>query len=101
MKTRTPKQNKSDLLKSFLQSETDLTPEINEAIFNRFFDMLEESLIKHLTIELRNFGVFKTKLMPARYGSDPRNKTKIYIPSKWKVVFKTSESINKRLNEKV
>ena len=84
-----------------MQSETDLTPEINEAIFNRFFDMLEESLIKHLTIELRNFGVFKTKLMPARYGSDPRNKTKIYIPSKWKVVFKTSESINKRLNEKV
>ena len=82
MKTRTPKQNKSDLLKSFLQSETDLTPQINEAIFNRFFDLLEEHLKKHLTIELRNFGVFKTKLMPSRYGSDPRNKAKIYIPAK-------------------
>ena len=101
MKTRTPKQNKSDLLKSFLQSETDLTPQINESIFNRFFDLLEEHLKKHLTIELRNFGVFKSKLMPARYGSDPRNKTKIYIPSKWKVAFKASESINKRLNEKI
>ena len=101
MKTRTPKQNKSDLLKSFLQSETDLTPQINETIFNRFFDLLEEHLKKHLTIELRNFGVFKSKLMPARYGSDPRNKTKIYIPSKWKVAFKASESINKRLNEKI
>jgi nucleoid DNA-binding protein len=101
MKTRTPKQNKSDLLKSFLQSETDLTPQINETIFNRFFDLLEEHLKKHLTIELRNFGVFKSKLMPARYGSDPRNKTKIYIPSKWKVAFKASESINKSLNEKI
>ena len=101
MKTRTPKQNKSDLLKSFLQSEADLTPQLNEAIFNRFFDLLEESLKKHFTIELRNFGVFKSKLMPARYGSDPRNKTKIYIPSKWKVAFKVSESINKRLNEKI
>ena len=101
MKTRIPKQNKSDLLKSFLQSETDLSPQINEDIFNRFFDLLEESLKKHLTIELRNFGVFKSKLMPARYGSDPRNKTKIYIPSKWKVAFKASESINKRLNEKI
>jgi nucleoid DNA-binding protein len=90
MKTRTPKQNKSDLLKSFLQSETDLTPQINEAIFNRFFDLLEEHLKKHQTIELRNFGV-----------SDPRNKAKIYIPSKWKVAFKASESINKRLNEKI
>ena len=101
MKTRIPKKNKSDLLKSFLQSETDLTPQINEAIFNRFFDLLEEYLKKHLNIELRNFGVFKTKLMSSRYGSDPRNKAKIYIPSKWKVAFKASESINRRLNEKI
>ena len=101
MKIRTPKQNKSDLLKLFLQSETDLTPQINEAIFNRFFDLLEEYLKKHLNIELRNFGVFKTKLMSSRYGSDPRNKAKIYIPSKWKVAFKASESINRRLNEKI
>ena len=100
MKTRTPKQNKSDLLKSFLQSETDLTPQINEAIFYRFFDLLEEYLKKHLTIELRNFGVFKSKLMPSRYGSDPRNKTKIYIPSKWKLAFKASETLNKKINEK-
>ena len=101
MKTRTPKQNKSDLLKSFLQSETDLTPQINEAIFNRFFELLEDHLKKHLTIELRNFGVFKPKLMSSRYGSNPKNKTKIYIPSKWKLAFKASESINKKLNEKI
>ena len=84
-----------------MQSEIDLTPQINEAIFNRFFDLLEEHLKKHLTIELRNFGVFKSKLMPSRYGSDPRNKAKIYIPAKWKLAFKVSESINKRLNEKI
>ncbi len=84
-----------------MHSENDLTPKINEDFFNRFFDLIEEHLKKHLTIELRNFGVFKSKLMPSRYGSDPRNKTKIYIPSKWKVAFKASESINKRLNEKI
>ena len=44
-----------------MQSETDLTPQINVAIFNRFFDLLEEHLKKHQTIELRNFGVFKSK----------------------------------------
>ena len=93
MKTRIPKQNKSDLLKSFLQSETDLTPQINEAIFNRFFDVRVELLKNLQTFELRNFGVFKSKLMPSRYGSDPRNKAKIYIPSKWKVAFKASESM--------
>jgi len=101
MKIRTPKQNKSDLLKSFLQSENDLTPLINESIFNRFFTLLEESLSKNLIIELRNFGVFKSKLMPSRYGSNPKNKKKIYIPSKWKIAFKISENLNKKLNDEI
>ena len=39
--------------------------------------------------------------MKPRFGTDPRNKKKIYIPSKWKVTFKTSDVINKKLNEKI
>ena len=101
MKTRAPKKNKSDILRTYLQSENDLTPKINEAIFNRFFDILEKSISDHISIELRNFGVFKLKFMESRYGSNPRNKKKIYIPSKWKVTFKASENINKKLNEKI
>ena len=101
MRIRTPKKNKSDILKTYLESQTDLTPKINKAIFNRFFDILEKNISDHISIELRNFGVFKTKFMKSRYGSDPRNKRKIYIPSKWKVTFKASEHINKKLNEKI
>ncbi len=101
MRIRTPKKNKSDILKTYLQSQTDLTPKINKAIFNRFFDILEKNISDHISIELRNFGVFKSKFMKSRYGSDPRNKRKIYIPSKWKVTFKASEHINKKLNEKI
>ena len=100
MKTKTPKKNKSDLLKSFLQSETDLNPKINEDIFIRFFSLIENHISQHQTIELRNFGVFKSKLMSARYGSDPRNKNKIYIPAKQKLTFKLSENIIRKLNEK-
>ena len=100
MRTRIPKKNKSDILKTYLQSETDLTPKINQVLFNRFFEILEKSINRHITIELRNFGVFKSKFMDSRFGSDPRNKKKIYIPSKWKVTFKVSENINKKLNEK-
>ncbi len=84
-----------------MQVENDLNLKINESIFNRFFDLLEDSLSKHKNIELRNFGVFKSKLMPSRYGSNPQNKKKIYIPSKWKVVFKISESLNKKLNNEI
>ena len=100
MKIRTPKKNKSDILKTFLKSENDLTSKINESIFNRFFSVLEKNISEHISVELRNFGVFKLKLMKSRYGSDPRNMKKIFIPSKWKVTFKASENINKKLNEK-
>ena len=100
MRIRTPKRNKSDILKAYLKSQTDLTSQINEAIYNKFFDILEKNISDHISIELRNFGVFKSKFMKPRYGSDPRNKKKIYIPSKWKVTFKVSENINKKLNEK-
>ncbi len=101
MRIRAPKKNKSDILKTYLQSEIDLNIKINEAIFERFFVILEKNISNHISIELRNFGVFKSKLMKPRYGSDPRNKKKIYIPSKWKVKFKASANINKKLNEKI
>tara|TARA_B100000963_G_scaffold107014_1_gene93018 strand:- start:683 stop:988 length:306 start_codon:yes stop_codon:yes gene_type:complete len=101
MRIKAPKKNKSDILKTYLHSETDLPPKINIAIFNRFFDILEKNISEHVSIELRNFGVFKSKFMKSRYGSDPRNKKKIYIPPKWKVTFKVSENINKMLNEKI
>ena len=101
MKTRNPKKNKSDILKKYLQSETDLTPKINLNIFIRFFEILEKNISDHTSIELRNFGIFKSKFMKSRFGSDPRNKKKIYIPPKWKVTFKAGENINKKLNEKI
>ena len=100
MRKRNLKKNKSDILKTYLESEKDLTPKINKDIFKRFFDTLEKNISNHITIELRNFGSFKSKFMNSRYGSDPRNKKKIYIPSKWKVTFKASENTNKKLNEK-
>ncbi len=100
MRIRVPKKNKSDLLKAFIQSENDLTPNINKAIFNRLFDIIEEGISNHISTELRNFGVFKVKLMKSRFGSNPRNQKKIYIPPKWKVTFKASENLNNKLNEK-
>ena len=44
MRIRTPKKNKSDILKTYLQSETDLTPKINKEVFNRFFEILEKNI---------------------------------------------------------
>ena len=50
MRIRAPKKNKSDILKTYLRSETDLTAKINEALFKRFFDILEKSIRDHIFI---------------------------------------------------
>ena len=70
MRIRAPKRNKSDILKTYLQSQTDLTPKINEAIFNKFYDILVKNISEHISIELRNFGIFKLKLMPNNFLKD-------------------------------
>ena len=57
MRTRTPKKNKSDILKTYLQSETDLTSKINEAIFNKFFDILEKNISDHIKLKKMNVEV--------------------------------------------
>ena len=46
MRIRTPKKNKSDLLKTYLESQTDLTTNIHKALFNRFFDIIEKKSVE-------------------------------------------------------
>ena len=59
--------------------------------YEKFVDLKKEVKSDLNTIYYRDTPIF----------SDPRNKKKIYIPSKWKVIFKVSENINKKLNEKI
>ncbi len=83
-----------------ISDETGLIQQDVQAVLQKSLDYIVEALKNNSSVEFRNFGVFKSKFMEPRYGSNPRNKKKIYIPSKWKVTFKASEKINKKLNEK-
>ena len=92
---------KSELIKELKKSYPNfLTRDLNKVI-EIILKEIKNTLNRGESVELRNFGVFKSKYMKSRYGSDPRNKKKIYIPAKWKVTFKSSENINKKLNEKI
>jgi len=99
MGIKTQKKNKSDLRNHFLKNENDLSTKLNKEIFDRFFHIIIKSIKKHKNIELRNFGAFKVKKMPLRIGTNPRNQSKIYIPEKFKLTFKLSNYVLKKINE--
>ena len=100
MRIRTPKKNKSDILKTYLQSETDLTSKINEAIFNRFFDILEKNISDHISIELRNFGIFEVKPTKAKpKARNPRTNEEIFVPAHRKIMFKPGKNLKTELKK--
>jgi nucleoid DNA-binding protein len=52
------------------------------------FDIIVDALAKGEKIELRNFGVFKTKLRKGRMGRNPRTGDQVPVESKKVAVFK-------------
>ena len=99
MGSKIQKKNKSDLKKLFLQSEKDLEKNLNEHIFESFFSTLNQFIKNKKDIEIRNFGSFKIKKMSSRIGRNPQNQKKIYIPEKFKLTFKLSKNLLKKINE--
>ena len=99
MSNKIQKTNKYQLEKLFLQNEKDLNPQLNKEIFNRFFSILTDFIKQKQDIELRNFGSFKIKKMPSKIGSNPLNQERIYIPEKFKLSFKLSKNMLKKINE--
>jgi nucleoid DNA-binding protein len=99
MGSKIQKKNKSDLKKLFLRSEKDLEKNVNEHIFESFFSTLNQFIKNKKDIELRNFGSFKIKKMSSRIGRNPQNQKKIYIPEKFKLTFKLSKNLLKKINE--
>tara|TARA_Y100000996_G_C22546901_1_gene652181 strand:- start:1456 stop:1770 length:315 start_codon:yes stop_codon:yes gene_type:complete len=53
-------------------------------------------------IELRNFGVFNTKLTKKRTNArNPKTKENVVIPERKKIVFKAGKKIRNHLNSKL
>ena len=52
------------------------------------FDVIVETLVKGEKIELRNFGVFKTKSRKGRMGRNPRTGEQVPVNPKRVAVFK-------------
>jgi len=72
-----------------IADETDLKQVHVSKIIQLFLDTLVEALSKGDKIELRNFGVFKTKVRKAKKGRNPRTNEAVPVPERRVVVFRS------------
>jgi nucleoid DNA-binding protein len=59
-----------------------------KAVVQAFFDEITSELARGNRLEFRDFGVFQTKITPARMAQNPRTQEKIHVPARRRIVFK-------------
>ncbi|MBI4335368.1 MAG: integration host factor subunit beta, partial [Candidatus Omnitrophica bacterium] len=82
--------NKRDIVVEVAQRPelSELTQAQIKSVIQSTLDYIVESLEKGRNIELRNFGVFKTKARKSRAGRNPRTGEKVMVPERRVAVFK-------------
>ena len=71
-----------------IAADTDIKQIDVKKVVQMTFDVIIDALAKGEKIELRNFGVFKTKIRKGRMGRNPRTGTKVPVQPKRVAVFK-------------
>jgi len=88
---------KSDIIKT-ISKQYNLSTRQATAILQTCLDEIVSSLIKSDTVELRRFGVFKTKLQKARTIKHPVTGKPVLRSAKKVVLFKASLFVKKAIN---
>ena len=90
---------KSDIIKT-ISKQYNLSTRQATATLQTCLDEIVSSLIKGDKIELRRFGVFKTKLQKARTIKHPVTGKPIKRPAKKVILFEASSTVKQKLNSK-
>lgn len=67
------------------------------AVIEKLFDEIVKALSEGQKLELRNFGVFQTKIRRARIGRNPKTNQTVDIPERKKVVFKPGRIMREKI----
>lgn len=80
-----------------ISDETNLKQLDVKKVVQKTFDYIVEALARGEKIELRNFGVFKTKQRKSRTGRNPRTGQVVPVPPRKVVVFKPGLEMKKKI----
>ena len=71
-----------------IANDTDIKQIDVKEVVQKTFDIIVDALAKGEKIELRNFGVFKTKSRKGRMGRNPRTGQQVPVEPKRVAIFK-------------
>ncbi len=89
---------KSKLLKQLSKNYPNFLKKDLEKFINIILTEIKISLSRGERVELRNFGVFYSKIQKARISRNPKNNEKVNTPEKKTIHFKMSKDLFKILN---
>lgn len=89
---------KSELVERIAAKMPNLTLKDIENIVNVVFNKLTSALADGDRVEIRGFGAFSVRTRNPRVAINPKNKTRVNVPAKNIVHFKTGKELHDRLN---
>jgi nucleoid DNA-binding protein len=83
---------KVDLVKRVAQ-HLNLKDTEAQAVVDAIIEGLKETICEHERLEIRDFGVFQTKMRKPRIGRNPRDRKEYPIPPRRVVTFKLGKEL--------
>ncbi len=89
--------NKNDLLK-IISKKTGLMYDEVFVVINAMIEEIVTKLLNGEEVKIHNFGTFTRKKYMSKVARNLSNNTCLEIPNFYKITFKTSDKIKKKLN---
>ena len=89
---------KSKLLKQLSKNYPNFLKKDLEKFTNIILSEIKRSLQRGERVELRNFGVFYSKIQKARISRNPKTNEKLFKSQSYKLHFKIGKVLHKKIN---
>ena len=90
---------KSDIINKLSKNYPNFIKRDLRKIVDIFFDELCNALKRGERVELRDVFSIETKIRKSRIARNPKTNEKIFIKDRYSILFKTSKTWTKRINE--
>ena len=90
---------KSDIIDKLSNNYPNFIKRDLRKIVDIFFDELCNALKRNERVELRDIFSIETKIRKSRIARNPKTNEKIFIKDRYSILFKTSKTWTKKINE--
>jgi len=90
---------KSDIINKLSNNYPNFIKRDLKKIVDIFFDELCNALKRNERVELRDIFSIETKIRKSRIARNPKTNEKIFIKDRYSILFKTSKTWTKKINE--